>query len=55
MTAHSAGVASVGYGGKLAQAVCSCGWASEQVHRRNHPAFDDARDHLAAVRQERAA
>jgi hypothetical protein len=55
VTAHSAGVASVGYACKLARAVCSCGWVSDQVHRRNHPAFDDARTHLAAVRSERAA
>ena len=55
MTAHSAGVASVGYGGTLAQAVCSCGWAAEQAHRRNHVAFEDARQHLAHVEAEARA
>jgi hypothetical protein len=51
MSAHSAGVASVGYAGKLAQAVCSCGWAAPGAHRRNHAAFDDARAHLSDARQ----
>lgn len=44
---HSAGVASVGYAGKLAQAVCSCGWFAPEPRSRNHDAFDDARAHLA--------
>lgn len=52
---HSAGVASVGYGGKLAQAVCSCGWAAAEARQRNHDAFDDARAHLAAASTEMAA
>lgn len=49
---HSAGVASVGYGGKLAHAVCSCGWAADEPRQRNHDAFDDARAHLAAASAE---
>jgi hypothetical protein len=49
MTDHSAGVASVGYAGKLAQAVCSCRWAGKP-RTRNHDAFADARAHLTAVR-----
>jgi hypothetical protein len=52
---HSAGVASVGYAGKLAQAVCSCGWVANVPQSRNHDAFDDARTHLAATSVEAAA
>jgi hypothetical protein len=52
---HCAGVASVGYAGKLAQAVCSCGWAAPERRRRNHDAFDDARQHLAETAQPDAA
>ena len=55
MTAHSAGVASVGYAGKLAQAVCACGWAAPDAHRRNHDAFTDARAHLADARRKAVA
>lgn len=50
MTSHAAGVASVGCAGKLAQAVCSCGWTANGAHRRNHAAFEDARAHLAETR-----
>jgi hypothetical protein len=55
MNGHSAGVASVGYAGKLAQAVCSCGWAAPDARRRNHEAFEDARAHLAEARRAVAA